>query len=67
MIKSILWKILLKSLSWIIENGDINVYSSRIPVGSRIGGKDIPELPDLYIVLHIELGHLNYTGYFQKS
>ena len=55
-------------LSWIINNCTAKVYSSRIPIGRRLGGKDIPELPDLYVCLHVEAkGKLLVLGYFQTT
>lgn len=55
-------------LSWVLRNCSARVYSSPIPLGRRIGGKDIPELPDLFVILHVEVKHhLLVFGYFQTT
>lgn len=55
-------------LSWLRNNATARIYSSRIPVGSRLGGKDVPELPDLFLILHVEVkGRILVLGWFQTT
>jgi hypothetical protein len=55
-------------LSWLYANATAKVYSSIIPVGRHLGGKDIPELPDMYIVLDVRAaGKIIVLGYFQTT
>ena len=41
-----MWYLVKLALAWLIRNGTARVYTSRTPVGSYIGGKDAPEIPD---------------------
>jgi len=55
-------------LNWLYSNAVAKVYSSRVPVGRHLGGKDVPELPDFYIVLDVRVGSkILVLGYFQTS
>ena len=60
--------IVLKALSWLIANGDVKLYSSNFPNGKRIGGSDVPELPDKYFILDARVQtKIVFLGYFQTA
>jgi len=55
-------------LSWLYANATTKVYTSQIKVGRHLGGKDIPELPDLFVILDVRAaGRILVLGYFQTS
>ncbi|HUX29551.1 MAG TPA: hypothetical protein VMV78_02860 [Thiobacillus sp.] len=61
-------KMLLKYAAWLISHADARIYTSNIPVGSRIGGADIPELPDKYIILDVRISNkIIILGWFQAA
>lgn len=54
-----------QALTWVVRNALLKIYSSKIPIGKRLGGHDV-NVPDLYLILHIEAaGRLLLLGYFQ--
>jgi len=58
----------VKALSWLIKNGDIKLYSANTPAGKRIGGSDVPELPDKYFILDARVAaKIIFLGYFQTA
>jgi hypothetical protein len=60
--------VLSKILNWILQRATIKIYNSATPIGRRLGGHDIPNVIDRYIILEIGLtGILAFTGYFQTS
>lgn len=55
-------------LNWLLKGAIFHLYTSTQPVGRRLGGHDVPGIPDLYIILHIEVGgQIVVLGYFQKT
>jgi len=55
-------------LNWLYRNAVAKVYFSRVIVGRHLGGKDIPELPDGFIVLDVRVaGKILVLGYFQTT
>ena len=64
MIKSIL----LKYAAWLLRNASARIYTSNIPIGSRIGGADIPELPNKYLILDVRISNkILILGWFQAA
>jgi hypothetical protein len=44
------------------------LYNSSTPIGRRLGGHDIPNVIDTYIILELSIsGVLSFSGYFQTS
>lgn len=61
-------KLLLKYAAWLISQADARVYNSDTPIGTRLGGKDILEFPDMYIILDVRVaGRILVLGYFQAT
>jgi len=61
-------KMLLKYAAWLISHADARIYTSPIPVGARIGGADIPELPDKYFILDVRVANkIIILGWFQAA
>jgi len=61
-------KILLQYAAWLLRNAEARIYTSNIPVGSRIGGADIPELPDKYFILDVRIAaKILILGWFQAA
>lgn len=57
-----------KVFNWIIARATFKLYNSSTPIGRRLGGFDIPQVIDAYIILEIGItGVLTFTGYFQTS
>jgi hypothetical protein len=55
-------------LNWIANNAQVSIYTSSIPVGHRIGGHDIPQVANLYIVLTVIIKQKPvWSGYFQAT
>jgi hypothetical protein len=55
-------------LNWILKRVTFRLYNSSTPIGRRLGGHDIPNVIDSYIVLELVLaGVTAFTGYFQTS
>jgi hypothetical protein len=66
--QSIWIRILLAAITWVLKNGTFKLYSSDTPVGRRLGGSDVPELPDKYFNLDVRLGgRIIVLGYFQTA
>ena len=61
-------KILLQYAAWLLRNASARIYTSNIPVGARIGGADIPELPDKYFILDVRVANkIIILGWFQAA
>ena len=57
-----------KLLTWILKRAKFSLYNSSTPIGRRLGGHDIPNVLDSYIILEIGLKDVKtFTGYFQTS
>ncbi len=57
---------LLKYAAWVIRQAEARIYTSTAPVGTRIGGADIPELPDKFFILDVRVANrILILGYFQ--
>ena len=55
-------------LNWILKRVTFRLYNSSTPIGRRLGGHDIPNVTDSYIILVLELaGVTAFSGYFQTS
>jgi len=55
-------------LSWLYANATAKVYTSRLPIGRHLGGKDMPELPDFFVILDVRAGgKILILGYFQTT
>jgi hypothetical protein len=55
-------------LNWIATNAKVSLYTSHTPVGHRIGGHDIPQVADCYIVLTVLIKDKPvWSGYFQAT
>ena len=61
-------KLLLKYAAWLISQANAKVYTWPSPIGARLGGKDIPQLTDLYIILDVRVaGRIIILGWFQTT
>jgi len=61
-------KMLLQYAAWLLRNASARIYTSNIPVGTRIGGADIPELPDKYFILDVRIAaKILILGWFQAT
>ena len=59
---------LLKYAAWLLRNASARIYTSDVPIGARIGGADIPELPDKYLILDVRVANrLIILGWFQAT
>jgi hypothetical protein len=55
-------------LNWIANNAQVSIYTSSIPVGHRLGGHDIPQVANLYLVMTILIKQKPvWSGYFQAT
>jgi hypothetical protein len=55
-------------LNWVANNAQASIYTSSIPVGHRLGGHDIPQVKDLYIILTVLIKQKPvWSGYFQAT
>lgn len=61
-------KILLQYAAWLLRNASARIYTSSVPIGTRIGGADIPELPDKYLILDVRIANkILVLGWFQAA
>jgi len=61
-------RMLLRYAASLLRNGHARIYTSPVPIGSRIGGADIPELPDKYFILDVRVKtHIIILGWFQAT
>ena len=58
-------------LNWIVtkpKTVKVSLYTSRVPVGHRIGGHDITQVADCYIIFSVLFNdNALWTGYFQAT
>ena len=55
-------------LNWILKRVTFRLYNSSTPIGKRLGGHDIPNVIDNYIILELVIaGASAFIGYFQTS
>jgi hypothetical protein len=55
-------------LNWILKRVTFRLYNSSTPIGRRLGGHNIPDVVDSYIILELVLaGVTAFTGHFQTS
>lgn len=55
-------------LNRILKRVTFRLYNSSTPIGKRLGGHDIPNVIDSYIILELVLAGVSaFTGYFQTS
>lgn len=55
-------------LNWLLKRVTFRLYNSSTPIGRRLGGHDIPDVTDSYIILEMTLGRvLAFSGYFQTT
>jgi hypothetical protein len=55
-------------LNWIAKNASASLYTSHAPVGHRLGGHDIPQVANCYVVLAVLIkAKPVWIGYFQAS
>ncbi len=62
--RTLLWKLLLRLLA----GAEFGLVTSKSPQGKRLGGHDVPNVEDKFLILTIGvegLGH--FVGYFQTS
>ena len=61
MIRIVKW-----ALSWLVSHATFKITTNDTPEGKPLGGHDIPELPDKYIIVLIEVGPaIILHGYWQ--
>ena len=64
----LLWALFLKLLGKAVEAAEFNLYASDVPLGKRIGGHDIPQVKDKFMILHVGFkGLKDWTGYWQSA
>jgi len=55
-------------LNWIMKRVTFSLFNSATPIGKRLGGHDIPNVIDSYIILELIIGGASaFTGYFQTT
>ena len=63
----------MRSLFWrwlfgLLDKAEFALVSSDVPRGKRLGGHDIPDVRDKFLILTIGLqGLVSFTGYFQTA
>jgi hypothetical protein len=63
-LRTILWSLLLKLLG----GAEFGLVTSKSPQGRRLGGHDVPNVEDKFLILTIGLEGLgHFVGYFQTS
>lgn len=54
--------------NWISGNASAKVYTSRDPLGRRLGGHDDPNLRDWFIIIDVRAAEkIILFGYFQTA
>ena len=62
--RTILWNVLLRMLG----GAEFGLVTSKSPQGKRLGGHDVPNVEDKFLILTIGLVGLgHFVGYFQTS
>jgi hypothetical protein len=55
-------------LNWILKRVTFRLYNSSTPIGHRLGGHDIPNVIDSYIILELVIAGVSaFTGHFRTS
>jgi hypothetical protein len=55
-------------IDWLLRNATFRLYTDTIPAGRRLGGHDIPNTLDTFIILDIRIGdRIVLLGYFQTT
>jgi len=55
-------------LNWILKRATFRLHNSNTPIGKRLGGHNIPNVIDSYIILELVIaGFTAFTGYFQTT
>jgi hypothetical protein len=55
-------------LNWILKRVTFRLYNSSTPIGRRLGGHNIPDVVDSYLILELSIAGITaFTGYFQTS
>jgi hypothetical protein len=55
-------------LNWILKRVTFSLYNSSNPLGRRLGGHDIPNVVDTYIILELSISSvISFLGHFQTS
>ena len=61
MIKIVKW-----AIGWLVSHATFKVTTSETPEGKPLGGHDVPELSDKYIIILISIGPaIILHGYWQ--
>ena len=62
--RTLLWGLLSK----LLDAAEFGLVSSNEPRGRRLGGHDVPEVRDKYLVLSIGFrGLVSFVGYWQTA
>jgi hypothetical protein len=65
---AILKRLLMTALNYALKHGHISLYTSAVPIGTRLNGHDIPALADQYVIIDVGLNNtVKYQGYWQFS
>ena len=60
-----MWKAIL---AWLLSIATLEIHTSDVPEGRRLGGTDIVGVPDKYIILHVSLkGIFVFSGFWQTA
>lgn len=55
-------------LNWLLSKVTFKLYVASAPIGQRLGGHDIPNVTDSYIILELDLKDvISFIGYFQTT
>jgi len=55
-------------LNWILSKVTFKLYVSSQPLGRRLGGHNIPNVTDSYIILELDIKQvISFIGYFQTT
>lgn len=55
-------------LNWILKRATFRIYASSTPIGRRLGGHDIPNVVDSFIILEVGLKDFySFFGHFQTT
>ena len=55
-------------LNWVLKRVSFKLYNSSTPIGKRLGGHNIPNVLDSYIILEMGIAGISaFIGYFQTS
>jgi hypothetical protein len=55
-------------LNWLLSRVTFKLYISTQPLGRRLGGHNIPNVTDSYIILEMDVkGMIYFIGYFQTT